>query len=293
MPHLSRGACLAMLLSLVVHGLLALFLFFIPGPVRRVAFDACFVDDRPGVSLSLADLSARPSPPAAGPSEEEQEYKVVDAGPSASPAAPIEVPAPVIVGRPNGAASTGTGGTDADGTGPPSGTRPSLLDAPRQARRVVYVLDRSLSMGPSRALSRARLELLDALARLPAGATFQVILYNLRAEPLRIGGRSGYLPADEPTRAAVAEVLERTAATGSTNHVNALRQGLFLRPDVLFLVTDADELSERDVQEVIRVNSARTAIHVIELSRRRADSGGPLSRLATLTGGSFRRVAPE
>jgi hypothetical protein len=277
-----------MLLSLVLHALFVLILFFVPGPVRRVTFDACFVDDRTGVSLSLAEAFDRPAPQtAAGSAGEEEEYKVVDAGPSTPPAGPIDDQAPVIVGRPNGA-----GGSDA-GSGTPAGGRPSLLDAPRQARRVVYVLDRSLSMGPSRALGRARRELLSALARLPAGASFQVVLYNLRAEPLRIDGQSGYLPADEPTRAAVARALERTAATGSTNHVNALRQGLYLHPDVLFLVTDADELSERDVQEVVRINSARTAIHVIELSRRRADAGGPLCRLAALTGGSFRRVAPD
>lgn len=148
-------------------------------------------------------------------------------------------------------------------------------------------------MGPSRALNRARQELLNALARLPAGATFQVILYNLQAETLRIDGNSGYLPADESTRAAVARALERTAAAGSTNHVNALRQGLFLRPDVLFLVTDADELTDREVQDVARFNTSRTAIHVIELTRRRADADGPLHRLATLTGGSYRSVTPE
>jgi hypothetical protein len=286
-----------MLLSLVVHGLLALILVFIPGPARRVAFDACFVETGPGVSLSLAEPSDRPAPTAttgsAGEEQDDKDYKVVDAGPPSPPAGTIAAQAPVIIGRPKGAGSTGTGDTGAGGTGTPTGGRPSLLEAPPQARRVVYVLDRSLSMGPSRALSRARQELLSALARLPAGASFQVVLYNLRAEPLRIDARSGYLPADESTRAAVAAALERTAATGSTNHVNALRQGLFLHPDVLFLVTDADELSERDVQEVVRINAARTAIHVIELSRRRPDAGGPLCRLAALTGGSFRRVAPD
>jgi hypothetical protein len=283
-----------MLLSLAVHGLFALVVFFIPGPAPRTSVDACVVDVGPALSLSLAEFSTAPAPPAAAaaPGGKESEFKVVVTEPSSAPVVTTDFQAPIVTARPAASGPGNASGNDpAGGSGTAAGGR--LLDAPRPARRVVYVIDRSLSMGPSRALKRARQELLNALARLPAGATFQVILYNRRAEVLRIDGRSGFLPADAATRAAVALALESTTAEGSTDHLLALRQGLVLRPDVLFLVTDAAELTDRDVQEVIRVNAARTAIHVIELSRHRGDADGPVRSLALHTGGSYRRESPE
>jgi hypothetical protein len=293
MPQPSRGAAVAMLLSLAVHGLFALVVFFIPGPAPRTSVDACVVNVAPALSLSLAELSTPPAT-AATPAREEPEFSVVVTEPSSTPVVTTEVRAPTVTAKPAASGPGNAGGNGpAGGSGTATGGRPSLLDAPQPARRVVYVIDRSLSMGPSRALNRARHELLNALARLPAGATFQVILYNRRAELLRIDGRSGFLPADATTRAAVALALESTTAEGSTDHLLALRQGLVLRPDVLFLVTDAAELTDRDVQEVTRVNAARTAIHVIELSRHRGDADGPVRSLALHTGGSYRRESPE
>jgi Lon protease-like protein len=147
-------------------------------------------------------------------------------------------------------------------------------------------------MGPEGALGRARQELLASLARLPAGVSFQVILYNRQCEPLRIGGRSGFLPADQPTREALARELDRIAAAGNTDHFRALQTGLRLGADVLYLVTDSDDLSDHDVQALTRQNGGRTAIHAIELNRRRADADGPLQRLATQNGGTFRQVPP-
>src|SRR5205823_10378047 len=91
------------------------------------------------------------------------------------------------------------GGTDPSGGRPVGGGRGTLLPVPPSARSVVYLLDRSSSMGESHALARARRELLASLRQLPPTARFQVIPYNKQAEPLWVGGRGGLLPADADT----------------------------------------------------------------------------------------------
>jgi hypothetical protein len=255
-----------------------------------MAFDTRVTDPGAGVSLWLPD----PRPPAvktpAGPKSvetptpPENDFSVDVHEPPAAPSAPVLAAPVVAVGR--GGAPPGVATASA------TGGHASLLQASPAARTVVYVLDRSLSMGPEGALVRARQEVLASLARLAPGTSFQVILYNRQCEPLRIGGKSGFLEADESTRAALARELQRIAASGNTDHFRALQKGLLLRADVLYLVTDSDDLSDQDVLTLTRQNAGRTAIHAVELSRRRADVDSPLRRLTTLNGGTFCCVPP-
>jgi hypothetical protein len=296
MAQPSRGAGLALSLSLAAHALIALSLFWVPGPSHRTPFDTRITDPGPGISLWLPDRRPAATKTPAGPNAvsasatPENDFPVDVREASVTPSAPV-LPAPlVVVGR--GSAPPGV--VTAVGTGSTSmgGGRASLLQAPPAARTVVYVLDRSLSMGPEGALARARHELLASLTRLAPGTSFQVILYNRQCEPLRIGGKSGFLRADETTRQALARELGRIAASGNTDHFHALQKGLLLRADVLYLVTDSDDLSDQDVLTLTRQNGGRTAIHAVELSHRRADAESPLRRLTTLNGGTFRRLPP-
>jgi hypothetical protein len=155
----------------------------------------------------------------------------------------------------------------------------------------VYVLDRSVSMGPSGALEAACAELVASLRKLPPAARFQVIAFNRHAEPLLVRRQSGLLPADPATVEEAAGLLAALDASGGTDHAAALRRGLLLRPEVLFLVTDAADLSPEEVLALTRLNQGRTAVHVVELGRSRA--GGPaaaLRRLAAGNGGTYRHV---
>jgi hypothetical protein len=170
-------------------------------------------------------------------------------------------------------------------------THPSRLFAvPGAARRVVYVIDRSMSMGLSDTLKLACREVVASLRNLPAGASFQVFPYNEYNEPLLPGD---LLPAEPATVGQAVRKLGELTASGSTHHARALRRALLLRPDVLFLVTDADDLTPADVQAVTRLNQGRTALHVVELSARLdAPSDHPLALLAAGNGGTYRRVRP-
>jgi hypothetical protein len=148
-------------------------------------------------------------------------------------------------------------------------------------------------MGLHDALAVARGELLAGLRRLPATTRFQVIAYNHQAEPLYLDGRPDLLPADPATLARVARAVEALQPSGGSDHGRALRRGLAFRPDLLYLVTDADDLSPAEVLAATRLNQGRTVIHTVELSRRpagRADS--PLRRLALGNGGTYRCAPP-
>jgi hypothetical protein len=166
-----------------------------------------------------------------------------------------------------------------------------MFSLPPAASSVVYVLDRSVSMGVNNKLGLACGELLDSLRRLPPSARFQVIAYNTSAQPLEIGGRIDLLPVEPAVLDEVASALHKLVAAGGTDHVQALCRGLALHPDVLFFVTDADDLPVAKIDLISRCNRG-TAVHAIELSRRhnpRPD--GPLAQLARGNGGTYRQVA--
>ena len=76
-----------------------------------------------------------------------------------------------------------------------------------------------------------------------------------------------------------------------TKHVEAMRAALLLRPDLVILLTDADDLGKEDVQLMTNANRVRAVIDVVELARDpqpRPDGG--LASLASRNGGRHRRI---
>jgi hypothetical protein len=151
-----------------------------------------------------------------------------------------------------------------------------------------------MSMGLRGALEFARKELLASLASLPETARFQIIAYNRSAEPLRLNGHADLLPASAENRRAAAAAIESLVAEGSTNHVQALTRALALQPDVIFFLTDADDLRPEQVRQLTQYNHGRTVIHAIELHLgRRSRSESTLPLLAQANRGVFRAVESE
>jgi hypothetical protein len=279
-------------LSLVLHGLFALGLALVPsGEARRAGaplpVGLLVLDDAPAVLSGSGRNESSPSSGGAAEPEEILPSTVVETPPV--PAAGVEPGVgPIIVRAEPGGRSTGPA---THGAGQGTGRSGTLFAGARQARRVVYVIDRSLSMGPSGALDLAREELLASLDALPAGVLFQVLLYNRRVELPGSADRPGLVPATAQSRNEVAALLGRIRAEGATDHVQALREALLLRPEVLFLVTDAADLTSEQVRSVTQLNHRRAVIHTIELRDGPADDGDtPLSLLARLNRGTHRVV---
>jgi hypothetical protein len=69
--------------------------------------------------------------------------------------------------------------------------------------------------------------------------------------------------------------------------MTALRVALQLKPEVIFFLTDADLMSNKDVNEIL-AEAGTTRIQAIEFGRGTSlGQRTPLDRLATTTGGSY------
>ncbi len=174
---------------------------------------------------------------------------------------------------------------------PEGGTAGAFFRIPIRGQRLVFVIDRSASMGLSGAFAAARRELLACLDCLPAEARFQVIAYNRGAETLRVQGQSGLLTASADHKRQARRLLAALRAEGGTDHLAALKRALLLRPDAIYFLTDADDLTAAQIREVTRFNQGRTMIHTVELAGApRGQAPSPLQVLAAYNRGVYRSV---
>ncbi len=267
-------------LSFGLHAALVLALLAAPAPARKPPHGTG--RGGPGLSISLCEWE-RPAPVRA---VDPKDFISADILPSvgSAPATPLEGPSSSgAVGK---AAPVPSGGPPGGGAGA------GILAAPGTARRVVYLVDRSASMGLGGGLRRARQELREALGTLPPDAWFQVLFYNQGVQPLLPAGPAGLLRADPATAEQALARLDAFPASGGTAHLAALQAALSLRPEVLFLVTDADDLTQAQMQAITRLNGGRTRLHVVEMSRSRSGNA-TLAALAGGNGGSYRLVPPS
>jgi len=189
--------------------------------------------------------------------------------------------------------TTGSGrGAELAGLGTGNGTT-AFFHIATQGTAIVYVIDRSASMGLNGCLATAKRELLASLEHLPSTARFQVIPYNRSAEPLRIYGQSGLTFATPENKRCVALLLEGIQAEGGTEHVPALKRALALGPDVIFFLTDAADLRAEQIRAITCLNHGRSTIHAIELGRASEVRGDlPLYALAQENQGCYKSVPP-
>jgi hypothetical protein len=281
-PRLSPG-WLAVGLSVGLHLLFALLIFCWPTqgwqtPTAPLSIDCVSYGEEeetaPGGSQQPPAATPQPPPPAPESQDLTRVVTVPDEGPPTTA----------------GPATEGTG----EGTGNQSGPGGrGFFQVTLQGQRIVYVIDRSSSMGEHGALEAACRELLTSLAHLPATARFQVVLYNRSASPLLLGGRTDLAAAGADSLRQVETALAALRPAGGTSHVSAIKTALTLLPDVLFLVTDADDLTQNEVRELTALNRGRAVIHAVELTPRPEQGDGPLALLAHGNGGTYRVVNPE
>jgi Ca-activated chloride channel family protein len=198
---------------------------------------------------------------------------------------------PAVEGSNHGSGITANPSSSGAGNAGSSASSSPLFASPARARSVVYVIDRSVSMGLNGALEQVKRELLASLSRLPSDMRFQIIFYNRSAQPLVLGGAAGITSATDANRAAVAQQLESLQAEGGTEHLPALSLALSYQADVIYFLTDADDLRPEQVRQVTQMNRGRAAIHTIELTTANAHRlDMPLQTLARENRGTYRAV---
>jgi hypothetical protein len=288
-----RLGAIAVAISVALHALLVAALCWIPtrseppAPARLVV-ETCL--------LTLEESGPAVRPPSA-PATVEEPFVAQLLVPPPLPRNFIPQPPVVSIPGPGALRNQGTGQGrdhgDAPVVGSPVAAESRLFGRAEPGQRIVYVLDRSISMGWRHRLDVARRELLLSLRHLPSTARFQVVAYNRQAEPLPIGNGRDLLAPDPPTLRQVEPLLAALNAAGGTDHLRALRTALALQPDLIYLVTDADDLPARDLQELNRLNRGRSIIHTIDLSgHRQPSAASTLQQLAHANRGSHRRVDP-
>jgi hypothetical protein len=187
-------------------------------------------------------------------------------------------------------------GTNLIGSGGDGGTANAsshLFGVPTGASSIVYVIDRSTSMGLSGKLSHAKQGLIESVQRLSPNARFQIILFNRSVEMFSINNGFRLFPATTENKRMVMDFLKPVLAEGGTLPVPALKRALALKPDVIFFLSDAEALSDRDVREITRLNSGRTEIQVVVLDDgETGNNNSTLSMLAHNNRGEFRLSSP-
>lgn len=102
------------------------------------------------------------------------------------------------------------------------------------AGRVVYLLDRSGSMGLERRLARAITALTIHAAQLPEACAVGVVAYNRQAVVFEVAAGTERLRA-------LGQGLAFLAPEGGSDHAMGLRRALALAPDGVYWLTDASE----------------------------------------------------
>jgi hypothetical protein len=202
--------------------------------------------------------------------------------------APDRAAAPTIEGSAASAAGPARAGPAAE---LPPGAATTFFGVPAVGKSVVFVIDRSMSMGLDGRLDRAKREVVASLRRLLPSARFQVIAYDRAAEPLAIRGQSGLLPATADAVNAAVAAVERLRAEGSTDHRGALFAALALEAEVIYFLTDEDELKLEDVRLFTRNNRRQVCVHALCLVPPAAGAETPMQALARQNRGVFRAVA--
>ncbi len=168
----------------------------------------------------------------------------------------------------------------------------TFFEIETRTKNIVYVIDRSVSMGPNEKSARAKRELLRSLEQLPADSRFQVILFNSSVEILTGDQGAGLLPANPENRRRAAQFLSSALSEGGTRALPALKRALTLKSDVIFFLSDAEDMSDRDVREITHLNAGRTEIQVVVLEEARHENqNSVLSMLAHSNRGKLRSVA--
>jgi hypothetical protein len=284
----------AISLSLAIHALLGLSLWALPGlhtvigehaPLAEIPIIVVPVEQ---FSLSLAPEQAYP-PAKTDMAKPEPETELLPIRVEALAASVAPIPStlsepPKVQGAARLASSL-NGGTP-DGDGSRAGV-PNFFGTPARGQKVVFLIDRSISMGFNGGLDAAKRELLACLDALPPTSRFQAVFYNRSIETLPSTDRDRLLAASPNTRQQAARFVELLRPAGSTDHLSAIRKALAFRPDVLFLVTDGDDLTHDHVRVLTQLNGNRTVIHTIECTPQKPDSDA-LMLLAHLNRGTYR-----
>lgn len=276
----------AWLMSCVLHLVLMLLLAFVVRDVTSGAVDEpqrtagiVLVQRAEGTTEYLSEQDADAT--------SEAPSTAAEAAPSAGSSLPNETELPIDVAGvlPSGNQFEGFGaGVDigdalpgvgdlTSGAGPSTkiggDTKTYIFGVEGEGTVFIYVFDRSSSMSgfQGRPLAAAKSQLIRSIHSLSPTNQFQIIFYNNRLSVFNPNHpqQPQLIFADDSGKTLAEDFIEKIQASGSTEHMAALRAALRLGPDVIFFLTDAadPQLSPDELRELTRLNKG-TMINAIE-----------------------------
>ncbi len=173
--------------------------------------------------------------------------------------------------------------------------RTSLFGVVGEGYKFVFVVDRSGSMGGDgrNSLRAVKAELIKSLKYLDNVHQFQFIFYNHRPvlmNPSGTPGRLAFATAENKRRAE--RFIDSIKAEGGTDHEAALKMAVHMQPDVIFLLTDADD-PVLDAAQLAKIRdvAAGIIINAIEFGPGPKPAGRSfLAVLAGQNGGGYKYI---
>lgn len=173
----------------------------------------------------------------------------------------------------------------------------SFLGHNTSAESVVYVIDTSGSMVNNDALGFAKTKLMASINGLSPKQQFQIISYNEATTVMRLRntkpGSFTLYRAVGPNQVLATRHINSLSAGGGTKHMPAIRAAFQFKPDVIFLLSDAQtDLGPKDLSEIRHQlnKGGATRIHCIrfgEGANLKSREGNFLRDLATQNNGSY------
>jgi Mg-chelatase subunit ChlD len=178
------------------------------------------------------------------------------------------------------------------------GDRPRFFDFAIKGRRVAFVCDRSGSMSDpdGTPMAAAKAGLMESLEALGDSQQFHLFFYSDRVTVFTPPGGPGRpMFADDDTLRSVRRFVDGIAASGGTQHANALAASIAVAPDEIFLLTDGDPGDDIEPQDVERLSASlgRTRLFVVQFRVGDGSTQSPLlAKLAKGSGGDYRVIDP-
>lgn len=184
--------------------------------------------------------------------------------------------------RPPGSSPDDRYGEDDDWYELPPWRKTTFFGLRARGQFFVYVVDCSGSMLDDDRLTRATIELRKSVMALAEPQKFEVIFYNSESIPMPGGPRPR--TADLQAKSQLLSWLRLIEPDGGTEPRPAIKQGISLKPDAIFLLSDG-EFPEGTVAEVAKLNTRKIPIHCVDLAGGMA--GDHLKKIAEASGGQY------
>ncbi len=136
--------------------------------------------------------------------------------------------------------------------------------------RFIYVFDKSDSMNgyEGRPLRAAKEALLTSLESLGDINQFQIVFYNNERDVFKRGNEATMFFGTPEVKLAARRFVQGVSASGGTDHLQALQFALSLKPDVVFLLTDAEGgFTGDELRRIADWNRSGAVINAIEFGQ--------------------------